>query len=80
MIVRIFVLDHLPNVTGVGSMDPVEESFSILMKLQPGLKAIGTLYNPSEANSTKVISERPPRRPRRTRLSRNLTSQYSTIP
>ncbi len=48
--------DHLPNVTGVGSLDPVEESFDILMKLKPGLKAIGTLYNPSEANSMKVIS------------------------
>ena len=48
--------DHLPNVTGVGSLDPVEESFDILMKLKPGLKAVGTLYNPSEANSTKVVS------------------------
>jgi putative tryptophan/tyrosine transport system substrate-binding protein len=47
--------DHLPNITGVGSLDPVDESFDILTKLQPGLKAVGTLYNPSEANSTKVI-------------------------
>jgi ABC-type uncharacterized transport system substrate-binding protein len=48
--------DHLPNVTGVGSLDPVEESFDIMTKLVPGLKAVGTLYNPSEANSTKVVS------------------------
>ncbi len=48
--------EHLPNVTGVGSLDPVDESFEILMKLLPGLKAVGTLYNPSEANSIKVIS------------------------
>ncbi len=45
--------DHLPNITGVGSLDPVEESFE--SKMQPGIKAVGTLYNPSEANSTKVI-------------------------
>ena len=48
--------DHLPHVTGVGSLDPVDESLDILMKLLPRLKAIGTLYNPSEANSVKVIS------------------------
>lgn len=48
--------EHLPNVTGVGSLDPVEESFDLLMKLKPGLKAIGTLYNPSEANSVKVMA------------------------
>lgn len=48
--------DHLPNITGVGSLDPVGESFDILLKLRPGLEAVGTLYNPSEANSIKVIS------------------------
>jgi putative ABC transport system substrate-binding protein len=48
--------DHLPHVTGVGSLDPVEESFALLGKLRPGLKAVGTLYNPSEANSTKIVS------------------------
>ncbi len=48
--------DHLPHVTGVGSLDPVEESFEVLMKLQPDLKAVGTLYNPSEANSTKIVN------------------------
>jgi putative ABC transport system substrate-binding protein len=26
------------------------------MKLKPGLQAVGTLFNPSEANSTKVVS------------------------
>ncbi len=48
--------NHLPNVTGVGTLDPVDESFEILLKLKPGLKAVGTLYNPSEANSVKVIN------------------------
>jgi len=48
--------DHLPNVTGVGSLDPYEESFDILLALRPGLKAVGTLYNASEANSTKIVS------------------------
>jgi ABC-type uncharacterized transport system substrate-binding protein len=48
--------DHLPNVTGVGSFDPVEESFDIMMKLRPAPKAVGTMFNPSEANSSKVVS------------------------
>jgi putative tryptophan/tyrosine transport system substrate-binding protein len=48
--------DHLPHVTGVGSFDPVEETFDLLMKMVPNLKAVGTLYNASEANSTKMIA------------------------
>jgi putative tryptophan/tyrosine transport system substrate-binding protein len=47
--------DHLPNVTGVGSFDPVEETFDILALLRPNLGSVGTLYNASEANSTKVV-------------------------
>jgi putative tryptophan/tyrosine transport system substrate-binding protein len=48
--------DHLPNVTGVGSFDPVEETFELLARLRPHIKAVGTLYNASEANSTKVVT------------------------
>jgi putative tryptophan/tyrosine transport system substrate-binding protein len=48
--------DHVAHVTGVGSLDPYEESFDLLARLRPGLKAVGTLYNPAEANSTKVVT------------------------
>jgi len=47
---------HLPNVTGVGSFPPVDDTVSLIQKLVPGVKAVGTVYNSSEANSVKVIS------------------------
>jgi ABC-type uncharacterized transport system substrate-binding protein len=47
--------DHHPNITGVGSFPPVEETIDILRQLLPGLKSVGTLYNASEANSRKVV-------------------------
>ena len=48
--------DHLPNVTGVGSFPPVEATIDLIQKLVPGVKAVGTVYSNSEANSVKVIS------------------------
>jgi len=48
--------DHLPNITGVGSFPPVEATVDMIQKLVPGVKAVGTVYNSSEANSVKVIS------------------------
>jgi putative tryptophan/tyrosine transport system substrate-binding protein len=47
--------DHLPNITGVGSFPPIEDTIDTIQKLVPNVKAIGTLYNSSEANSRKVI-------------------------
>jgi putative ABC transport system substrate-binding protein len=47
--------EHHPNITGVGSFPPVEETIDIMGQLLPGLKSVGTLYNASEANSRKVI-------------------------
>ncbi len=47
---------HLPNITGVGSFPPVEATVDMIQKLVPGVKAVGTVYNTSEANSVKVIS------------------------
>lgn len=47
---------HLPNVTGVGSFPPVEATVDMIKKLIPSVKAVGTVYNTSEANSVKVIS------------------------
>ncbi len=51
----VSLTDHNPNVTGVGSFPPVEETVDLIQRLLPGRKVIGTLYNSSEANSRKVI-------------------------
>lgn len=48
--------EHLPNVTGVGSFPPVEQTVDLIKTLVPNVKAVGTVYNSSEANSVKVIS------------------------
>jgi len=48
--------NHVPHVTGVGSFPPVEDTVEVIRKLVPGVRAVGTLYNSSEANSRKVIS------------------------
>lgn len=47
---------HLPNITGVGSFPPVADTVDLIKKLVPGVKAVATVYNNSEANSVKVIS------------------------
>jgi len=47
--------DHNPNITGVGSFPPVEETIDIMRRLLPRLRSVGTLYNASEANSRKVV-------------------------
>jgi len=48
--------EHLHNITGVGSFPPVADTVDLIQKLVPGIKAVGTVYNSSEANSVKVIS------------------------
>ncbi|MGB9336889.1 MAG: ABC transporter substrate-binding protein [Candidatus Acidiferrales bacterium] len=48
--------DHLPFVTGVGSFPPVAHSLDMMQKLIPGLRAVGTMYNPAEANSVKELT------------------------
>jgi ABC-type uncharacterized transport system substrate-binding protein len=48
--------DHVPHVTGVGSFPPVAETVDVIRQLVPGVKAVGTIYNSSEANSRKVVS------------------------
>src|SRR5208283_81061 len=47
--------DHLPFVTGVGSFPPVSHALDLMQKLVPGLRAVGTMYNPAEANSAKEL-------------------------
>jgi putative tryptophan/tyrosine transport system substrate-binding protein len=47
--------DHLPFVTGTNSFPPVEDTVAMIRKIKPDVKSVGTIYNPSEANSVKVI-------------------------
>lgn len=48
--------DHLPHITGVASFPELDETFTVIRRLVPGVRAVGTLYNSSEANSRKVVS------------------------
>jgi ABC-type uncharacterized transport system substrate-binding protein len=48
--------DHIPNVTGVGSFPPIAETIDLIQRTVSGVRAVGTLYNSSEANSRKVVS------------------------
>jgi ABC-type uncharacterized transport system substrate-binding protein len=47
--------NHLPFMTGIGSFPPVGDTIDLIQKLVPGVRAVGTLYNSSEANSRKVM-------------------------
>jgi len=49
-------MDHLPNVTGIGSFPPVMDMVDFIRRSMPEAKTIGTIYNASEANSVKVVS------------------------
>src|SRR4029453_10726708 len=44
-------LDHPKRLVGVPTPLPVAESFRLARKLFPGLKSVGVVWNPSEANS-----------------------------
>ncbi len=48
--------DHLRFVTGVGSFPPISRTLDLMQKLVPGLRAVGTMYNPAEANSVKEMT------------------------
>ena len=47
--------EHVPHVTGVGSFPPIADTLAAIRQLVPGVKAVGTVYNSSEANSRKVM-------------------------
>ena len=42
---------HPPNLAGFGTMQPVRETFAMARKVFPGLKRVGEVWNPAEANS-----------------------------
>ncbi len=43
--------EHLPQLTGVATFQPVEESFKVMRELLPHAKRVGIVWNPSEACS-----------------------------
>lgn len=43
------------NVTGVSNFIPVEPQLEFYKKLLPNLSTLGIIYNPSEANSVKLV-------------------------
>lgn len=47
--------DHLPQVTGIGSMPPLERLLSTLVSMTPPRQRVGVLYNASEANSSRRV-------------------------
>jgi ABC-type uncharacterized transport system substrate-binding protein len=44
-------LVHPPYMTGFGSMAPVQEAFEVARQMLPGLKRVGLVWDPAEANS-----------------------------
>jgi len=44
------------NVTGVTDGMPLQPQLKLIQQLIPGIKTIGVLYNPGEANSAKAVS------------------------
>lgn len=42
------------NVTGIYNPLPIAELFDLFLRIQPGLRTAGTLYNASEANSVAI--------------------------
>ena len=43
--------DHPAYMTGMGSMPPISDLFKFARQMRPGLKRVGLVWNPAEANS-----------------------------
>lgn len=46
--------DHLPNVTGIGTLPPVDEAIAVARRVFPHLKTVGSISNNGEASSARV--------------------------
>ncbi|MBN1663067.1 MAG: hypothetical protein JW943_05650, partial [Deltaproteobacteria bacterium] len=44
-------VEHIPNITGVATFQPVESTIKLMRAIFPNAKKIGIIWNPSEANS-----------------------------
>ncbi|GAB6271612.1 MAG: hypothetical protein STSR0003_14560 [Smithella sp.] len=49
--------DHIPNITGVATFQPVESTVRAMRAVFPKAKRIGLVWNPSEANSEACTLE-----------------------
>ena len=43
------------NITGLSDISPVEQHVDIMQEIVPGLKTIGVVYNPGEANAVSLV-------------------------
>jgi putative tryptophan/tyrosine transport system permease protein len=43
--------DHIPNITGVATFQPVESTLKAMRAIFPRAKTVGLVWNPAEANS-----------------------------
>ena len=43
--------NHLPNVTGVATRSPFDETIKLIHELIPDVRSLGTIYTPAEINS-----------------------------
>jgi putative ABC transport system substrate-binding protein len=48
-------LEHPPHLAGIGTMQPVDACFKLAREFFPGLKTIGVVWNPAEANSVAQL-------------------------
>ena len=45
------------NVTGVSDMSPLAKQIELMREVVPGLKRVGVVFNPGEANSVVIVEE-----------------------
>jgi ABC-type uncharacterized transport system substrate-binding protein len=43
--------EHIPNITGVATFQPVEPTVNVMREIFPKAKRLGMIWNPAEANS-----------------------------
>lgn len=43
------------NITGLSDLSPVAQHLDLAMELLPGMKSIGVVYNPGEANAVTLV-------------------------
>lgn len=48
-------LDHPPHLVGIGTFQPVRETFLLARKVYPGLRLAGTVWNPAETCSQACV-------------------------
>jgi putative tryptophan/tyrosine transport system substrate-binding protein len=44
-------LNHPPYMTGLGNLAPVQQTFELARRMQPALRRVGLVWDPSEVNS-----------------------------